>query len=201
MLPETSTAGTFEDTARQTRRAKIRINPTAANGGADPESRDQSRTNAPNTVRTFGRIVSLQDFADQARQFAGWLKPPPFPPGAAKIKSFISRWPVSEERRSSTPPLATSWPTSIAAEIPIAACGSVASRNEYPSCGANRRGAHPRPRRCAGLRPGSAHWLSSLSITCNLASRSISAPFMRRCSRWKELWPPMSFASRIQVRR
>jgi predicted phage baseplate assembly protein len=50
------------------------INPTAANGGADPESLDQSRANAPNTVRTFGRIVSLQDFADQARQFAGIAK-------------------------------------------------------------------------------------------------------------------------------
>jgi Baseplate J-like protein len=50
------------------------MNPTAANGGADPESLDQSRTNAPNTVRTFGRIVSLEDFADQARQFAGIAK-------------------------------------------------------------------------------------------------------------------------------
>ncbi len=53
---------------------KLVLNPIAANGGADPESLDESRTNAPNTVRTFGRIVSLEDFADQARQFAGIAK-------------------------------------------------------------------------------------------------------------------------------
>jgi uncharacterized phage protein gp47/JayE len=53
---------------------KSAMNPTAANGGTDADSLDQSRTNAPNTVRTFGRIVSLEDFADQARQFAGIAK-------------------------------------------------------------------------------------------------------------------------------
>jgi acylphosphatase len=53
---------------------KTVINPSAANGGAEPESIDQARTNAPNTVRTFGRIVSLEDFEDQARQFAGIAK-------------------------------------------------------------------------------------------------------------------------------
>lgn len=53
---------------------KTVMNPSAANGGADPESLDQARTNAPNTVRTLGRIVSLEDFADQARQFAGIAK-------------------------------------------------------------------------------------------------------------------------------
>lgn len=40
------------------------INPLAADGGADPEDRDSARTNAPNTVRTFGRAVSLRDFED-----------------------------------------------------------------------------------------------------------------------------------------
>jgi hypothetical protein len=39
-------------------------NPLAATGGADPESRDAARSNAPRTVRTFGRAVSLQDFED-----------------------------------------------------------------------------------------------------------------------------------------
>ena len=53
---------------------KTVMNPSAANGGADPESLDQERGNAPNTVRTFGRIVSLEDFEDQARQFAGIAK-------------------------------------------------------------------------------------------------------------------------------
>jgi hypothetical protein len=37
-------------------------NPLAADGGADPETRDDSRVAAPGTVRTFGRAVSLLDF-------------------------------------------------------------------------------------------------------------------------------------------
>ncbi|MEJ2547946.1 MAG: putative baseplate assembly protein, partial [Gemmatimonadota bacterium] len=41
------------------------VNPLAAEGGADPETLATARLNAPRTVRTFGRIVSLQDFADQ----------------------------------------------------------------------------------------------------------------------------------------
>jgi uncharacterized phage protein gp47/JayE len=39
-------------------------NPLSAEGGADPESLDMIRQNAPRTVRTFGRAVSLQDFED-----------------------------------------------------------------------------------------------------------------------------------------
>jgi acylphosphatase/uncharacterized phage protein gp47/JayE len=49
-------------------------NPAGAAGGSEPEDIDQSRTNAPNTVRTFGRIVSLEDFEDSAREFAGVAK-------------------------------------------------------------------------------------------------------------------------------
>jgi predicted phage baseplate assembly protein len=49
-------------------------NPAAAAGGADPEPLDQARANAPNTVRTFGRIVSLRDVEDAAREFAGITK-------------------------------------------------------------------------------------------------------------------------------
>jgi predicted phage baseplate assembly protein len=67
-------AGTLKTLLDRPVGLKTAINPTAANGGADPESRDQARTNAPNTVRTFGRIVSLQDFEDQARQFSGVAK-------------------------------------------------------------------------------------------------------------------------------
>ncbi|CAN7553147.1 hypothetical protein [Mesorhizobium sp. LjNodule214] len=37
-------------------------NPLPADGAADPESRDNARASAPNTVRTFGRAVSLADF-------------------------------------------------------------------------------------------------------------------------------------------
>jgi hypothetical protein len=36
----------------------------SAEGGADPESLQAIRQNAPRTVRTFGRAVSLQDFED-----------------------------------------------------------------------------------------------------------------------------------------
>ncbi len=42
-------------------------NPLAARGGADPEHVDDARQNAPATVRTFGRAVSLEDFADLVR--------------------------------------------------------------------------------------------------------------------------------------
>jgi hypothetical protein len=39
-------------------------NPRPADGGADPETLDEARENAPSTVRTFGRAVSLVDFED-----------------------------------------------------------------------------------------------------------------------------------------
>jgi hypothetical protein len=42
-------------------------NPAEATGGADPESIEQARENAPTTVRTFGRAVSLRDFEDLVR--------------------------------------------------------------------------------------------------------------------------------------
>lgn len=50
------------------------INPGEAYGGADPETLSEARANAPNTVRTFGRIVSLRDFEDVAREVAGIAK-------------------------------------------------------------------------------------------------------------------------------
>jgi hypothetical protein len=40
-------------------------NPLPAEGGADPEQMADARRHAPRTVRTFGRIVSLEDFEDQ----------------------------------------------------------------------------------------------------------------------------------------
>ncbi len=43
------------------------VNPLAATGGADPEAIDGARENAPTTVRTFGRAVSLTDVADLIR--------------------------------------------------------------------------------------------------------------------------------------
>src|SRR5690606_34495299 len=38
-------------------------NPFATSGGAAGETADDARSSAPNRVKTFGRIVSLQDFA------------------------------------------------------------------------------------------------------------------------------------------
>ena len=46
-------------------------NPLPATGGVDPETTGAARENAPNTVRTFGRVVSLRDFADLAREYTG----------------------------------------------------------------------------------------------------------------------------------
>jgi predicted phage baseplate assembly protein len=47
------------------------INPIQASGGADRESRDQARRNAPLVTMALDRLVSVQDYADFARTFAG----------------------------------------------------------------------------------------------------------------------------------
>jgi hypothetical protein len=47
------------------------VNPLAATGGADRESRDQARSNAPLAVMALDRLVSVSDYADFARTFAG----------------------------------------------------------------------------------------------------------------------------------
>ncbi len=49
-------------------------NPLAASGGDDPEPLTNARMNAPIHVLTLGRIVSLQDYEDFARSFAGVAK-------------------------------------------------------------------------------------------------------------------------------
>ncbi len=46
-------------------------NPMAASGGADSEDLESARTNAPLGMFTLGRLVSLQDYEDFARAFAG----------------------------------------------------------------------------------------------------------------------------------
>jgi predicted phage baseplate assembly protein len=50
------------------------VNPAAAQGAEDPESRDDARINAPLTVLTLARAVSLQDYEDFARTFSGIAK-------------------------------------------------------------------------------------------------------------------------------
>jgi len=47
------------------------INPRPASGGADKESRDQARVSAPLAVMALDRLVSVQDYADFARIYAG----------------------------------------------------------------------------------------------------------------------------------
>lgn len=46
-------------------------NPLAASGAQSPEQLSDARRNAPMTVQTLDRIVSLQDFENLARSFAG----------------------------------------------------------------------------------------------------------------------------------
>jgi predicted phage baseplate assembly protein len=50
------------------------LNPLPATGGAAPERLANARQNAPRTVRTLDRIVSLDDYTDFARGFAGVAK-------------------------------------------------------------------------------------------------------------------------------
>lgn len=49
-------------------------NPAAPQGAEDPETRDGARKNAPLTVLTLDRAVSLQDYEDFSRAFAGIAK-------------------------------------------------------------------------------------------------------------------------------
>jgi hypothetical protein len=50
---------------------KSAVNPLAATGAADPEVLSSARVNAPRTVRTLDRLVSLSDYEDFTRGFAG----------------------------------------------------------------------------------------------------------------------------------
>jgi predicted phage baseplate assembly protein len=50
------------------------INPFEASGGADREDRDQARSNVPLAVMSLDRLVSVEDYADFARTFAGIAK-------------------------------------------------------------------------------------------------------------------------------
>lgn len=50
------------------------INPFPATGGADREDRDQARRNVPLAVMALDRLVSVQDYEDFARTYAGIAK-------------------------------------------------------------------------------------------------------------------------------
>jgi hypothetical protein len=47
------------------------VNPLPASKAADPETRDQGRRNAPLGAAALDRLVSIQDYADFARTYAG----------------------------------------------------------------------------------------------------------------------------------
>lgn len=49
-------------------------NPLQASGGTDPEAADDARRNMPLATRTLGRVVSLPDYEDHARAYAGIAK-------------------------------------------------------------------------------------------------------------------------------
>jgi predicted phage baseplate assembly protein len=53
---------------------KSAVNPLPAAGGEDPERLSDARRNAPNTVLTLDRAVSVLDYTDFARAFAGIAK-------------------------------------------------------------------------------------------------------------------------------
>lgn len=53
---------------------KAVTNPLAAEGAQDAEAVDEARLNAPASVLTLGRAVSLRDYEDHARSFAGIAK-------------------------------------------------------------------------------------------------------------------------------
>jgi Baseplate J-like protein len=47
------------------------INPLPATGGADPDTAGQARVNTPLAVKALDRLVSVQDYADFSRSYAG----------------------------------------------------------------------------------------------------------------------------------
>jgi hypothetical protein len=50
------------------------INPISASGGADAETRDQARANVPVALQALDRLVSLRDYVNFSRTFAGIAK-------------------------------------------------------------------------------------------------------------------------------
>lgn len=64
-------AGQISQLAARPLGVKAVINPLSASGGADPDSVELIRRNAPLGMHTFGRVVSDADYAAFARTFAG----------------------------------------------------------------------------------------------------------------------------------
>ena len=64
-------AGSYLDAAVAAAGLRGVINPLPASGGADPQDLSHARSNAPLTVLTLDRIVSLDDYENFAQAFAG----------------------------------------------------------------------------------------------------------------------------------
>jgi len=64
-------AGRISQLATRPLGVKGVTNPLPASGGADRESRDQARRNAPLALLALDRLVSVQDYEDFTRTFAG----------------------------------------------------------------------------------------------------------------------------------
>ncbi|CAB3803377.1 hypothetical protein LMG28688_05771 [Paraburkholderia caffeinitolerans] len=64
-------AGSINQLATHPQGAQGVINPLAASGGADRDSLLQARVNAPLAVMALDRLVSIVDYADFSRSFAG----------------------------------------------------------------------------------------------------------------------------------
>ncbi|HUP60694.1 MAG TPA: hypothetical protein VNA69_09785 [Thermoanaerobaculia bacterium] len=65
---------------------KAATNPVAASDADDPEPRDEARANAPLTVLTLDRVVSLRDFEDFVRARVG-------------VAKALASWMLGSERR------------------------------------------------------------------------------------------------------
>lgn len=63
-------AGKINQLASRPSGVKEAVNPRAATGGADPETANQIRLNAPLAVMALDRLVSIADYADFARNYA-----------------------------------------------------------------------------------------------------------------------------------
>jgi Baseplate J-like protein len=64
-------AGQISQLATHPLGAQAVVNPLAASGGADPDRIDQARANAPLAVMALDRLVSVRDYADFSRTYAG----------------------------------------------------------------------------------------------------------------------------------
>jgi predicted phage baseplate assembly protein len=65
---------------------KAAVNPLPAKGADDAEKLEEARRNAPLTLLTLGRIVSLQDYEDYARSFPG-------------VEKALATWTWKNQRR------------------------------------------------------------------------------------------------------